>query len=112
MLFEAFFYYSRNNLQAVRSGQWKLHRDGKLYNLGKDIGEKTNVAARHPDVVKRLRAHLARGREDIGDGARRGANCRSIGVAKNPRVILPRPGKTGPAAYAPVRAGSAKKRRK
>ena len=108
---EAFFYYSRNNLMAVRSGQWKLHKNGRLYDLGKDIGEKTNVAAKNPDVVKRLRAHLAAARKDIGDG-KDGANCRPIGVAKNPRVILPRPGVTGEAAYAPVRPGAAKKRKK
>jgi len=66
---EAFFYYSMyGDLSAVRSGQWKLHikisaygRSAKekeaapaLYDLSADIGEKTNVAADHPDVVERL----------------------------------------------------------
>jgi arylsulfatase len=48
--------------QAVRAGDWKgLRRDlhkGKskleLYNLKEDVAEKDDVAAKHPDVVKRL----------------------------------------------------------
>ena len=109
---EAFFYYGRHNLRAVRSGQWKLHSNGALYDLGKDIGEKTNVAAKHPEVVKRLRAHMARARKDIGDGPNTGANCRPVGVAKHPRVMLPYPGRTGSAAYAPVGPKSRRKPRK
>ncbi len=109
---ETFFYYQRTNLHAVRSGRWKLFKDGKLYDLAADIGEKRNVAAKHPDVVKRLQTYLRQAREDLGDGRRKGKNCRPIGVAKNPRVILPRPGVTGPAAYAPVGPGAQKKRRR
>ncbi len=109
---EAFFYYHRTNLRAVRSGPWKLHAGGQLYNLDKDIGEKTNVAARHPEVVKRLKTYLARARKDLGDGARKGENCRPIGIAKNPRCILPRPGKTGEAAYAPVKPSKPARPRK
>jgi arylsulfatase A-like enzyme len=69
---EAFFYHSAHGkLAAVRSGNWKLHiasqdlpskKKGKndppfetqLYDLQADLGEKNNVAAEHPDVVKRL----------------------------------------------------------
>ncbi|MHC4202545.1 MAG: sulfatase family protein, partial [Planctomycetota bacterium] len=36
--YKAFFYYKQNKLQAVRSGAWKLHANGQLYNLEKDIG--------------------------------------------------------------------------
>jgi len=51
-------------LRAVRSGQWKLHVKGSegnyesaaLYDLYSDIGETTDVAARHPDVAERLLA--------------------------------------------------------
>jgi arylsulfatase A-like enzyme len=54
---EAYFYYSGNNLQAVRSGKWKLRRaenNIELYDLIADIGEKTNLAGEHPEIVKRL----------------------------------------------------------
>jgi arylsulfatase A len=54
---------------GLRVGDWKLQRRGgkkkakagpavTLYNLADDPGEKTNVAAKHPDVVKRLTAQL------------------------------------------------------
>jgi arylsulfatase A len=88
-----FFYYNTNELQAVRSGRWKLilphtyrtlgnqpkakggvpvkYRDIKagleLYDLLTDEGEKHDVAARHPDVVKRLSALAEQAREDMGD---------------------------------------------
>jgi arylsulfatase len=88
-----FFYYATNELQAVRSGQWKLilphtyrtlgqqakAKDGipvkyrnvqaelELYDLDKDIGETRNVADQHPDVVKRLAALAEQARDDLGD---------------------------------------------
>lgn len=74
---EAFFYHTaRGQLAAVRCGKWKLHvkpprrrrKKGKdqpkppavaLYDLEADLGETTNVADRHPDVVARLERLLA-----------------------------------------------------
>ena len=60
--YEAFFYHRGNELQAVRSGKWKLHtRKGKphdLYDLESDIGESQNVIKEHPEVVKRLNGYL------------------------------------------------------
>ncbi len=61
----AFLYweYHGRPSQAVRMGRWKGLRlnarknpDGpiELYDLRTDIGEKRNVAAQHPDVVKRI----------------------------------------------------------
>ena len=88
-----FFYYNTNELQAVRSGKWKLilphtyrtlgnqakAKDGipvkysnvkaalELYDLESDMGEKNNVADKHPDVVKRLEALAEQARDDMGD---------------------------------------------
>ena len=68
-----FVYYSRaGNAAAIRAGNWKLHvlppdQNNKgpvseplpwLYDLAADPGEATNVAAKHPDVVVRLRRQL------------------------------------------------------
>lgn len=91
---EVLFFYEINQLQAVRSGKWKLHlphgyrtlggrpggNDGKpsnyeqrkveqpeLYDLETDVGEKTNVAAQYPDVVKQLEAFAEECRADLGD---------------------------------------------
>ncbi len=99
---EAFYYYFRGQLQAVRSGDWKLHlartqrgrgRNAKstklpdrLYNLKSDIGEKNNVAKANPEVVKRLLGLAAKDREDLGDDApehkTEGRNTRKAGFVK------------------------------
>lgn len=43
---------------AVRSGDWKLlrfpDRQAELYNIKQDPSELTNLAAQHPDLVKKL----------------------------------------------------------
>jgi len=41
---------------AVMSGRWRLVAGNQLYDIQADPGQKTNIAARHRDVVKRLRA--------------------------------------------------------
>jgi len=54
---EAFFFHNgRGRLKAVRAGKWKLHleKDPVLNDLHADIGEETNVADEHPEIVKRL----------------------------------------------------------
>lgn len=94
---EAFYYYARTQLQAVRSGPWKLHVPRKadetwrryskpadvfdipsplLYNLANDIAETTNVAEQHPDVVTKLLQLAEHARTDIGDTDRIGKNAR------------------------------------
>jgi len=99
---EVFYYYGAANLRAVRRGSWKLFVGGQLYNLVHDAGETKNIAAEHPDVVAQLQKDLERARADLGDGNLKGANCRPVGVAKNPRTLLPRPGVEGEEAYAPT----------
>lgn len=70
-----FFYYRNNRVEALRLGKWKLRTGqtrrprgrraapvaGKveLYDLDADIGETTNLAEKHPEVVERLQG-LAR----------------------------------------------------
>jgi arylsulfatase A len=100
---EAFYYYDGPQLQAVRSGKWKLHlplenkrrgvRDGgpsqaELYDLDADIGETTNVADRHPKVVRRLTALADKAREDLGDLDRDGKNQRPAGWVDHPQPLV------------------------
>ena len=85
---DAFFYYRGNSLEAVRSGEWKLHvaREGvevrELYHLGSDAGEAHNVAPDHADVVAALDGHAARARAELGDARLRiaGRGVRPAGV--------------------------------
>ncbi|MDA0767044.1 MAG: sulfatase [Verrucomicrobia bacterium] len=92
---EAFYYYQMAQLQAVRSGDWKLfvpmaskksnwgkpetNTETLLFDLSTDIHEDHNVAADHPEVVKRLMAQAEKARSDLGDEARPGAGQREAG---------------------------------
>jgi arylsulfatase A-like enzyme len=100
---KARYYYYDTHLQAVRSGDWKLFLprpkcppwlsdqgkaenwrgrdveeivDPQLYNLQSDIGEKTDVAQEHPEIVGRLLDLAQTTRADIGDYNRIGQNAR------------------------------------
>lgn len=79
-------------LQALRHGRWKWHvREGALYDLEADIGETTDVAAAHPDVIETMRSLVAGIDADLGvDGV--GPGCRPLGRVETPRPwIAPAP---------------------
>ncbi len=89
-----FVYILDGSIEALRSGRWKLHvrkRDrvlNELYDLEADIGETTDVALDHADVVERLTRLLDEARADLGDDATgtKGSGVRPIG-----RVVDPKP---------------------
>ncbi|MBT3381451.1 MAG: sulfatase [Lentisphaerae bacterium] len=100
-----FFYYHVHQLQAVRSGPWKLYLplqkrlrnlrgDGErtgaqLYDVRNDIAETQEVSADNPAVVQRLMALAENARKDLGDLDLEGANQRPAGWidAPTPRVM-------------------------
>jgi arylsulfatase A-like enzyme len=103
---EVFFHYHLGQLQAVRSGPWKLIVPHvarpfqgqpartvavpvQLYNLADDLSETTNLAERHPDVVHRLMAFAESCREDLGDDSLglTGRNCRPAGFVEDARTL-------------------------
>jgi arylsulfatase A-like enzyme len=109
---DAFFYYKRRVLEAVRCEKWKLHlrretRVNKgnptvqaenvtvmeevqeLYDLETDIGETTNVYDLHPDVVSDLGEKADACRIDIGDSALDidGENVRPAGRVNDPDTL-------------------------
>ena len=128
---KAFFYYQHTHLQAVRCGRWKLHvprpaqppwtpKWGRhinpkdvfeitkplLFDLEADIGETTDVADEHPEVVGKLLALVEKARRDIGDYNRIGAGARffdpgpkrpdiQTGKAPRPPGKKPRKGRKG-----------------
>lgn len=104
---DSHLYFSGNTLQAIRSGPWKLaitrqsEADGKpdphagkpfaptLYNLETDLGETTDVAAEHPEIVARLKALIPAIEADLGVTAQ-GPGVRPPGkVAKPTGLWLP-----------------------
>jgi arylsulfatase A-like enzyme len=102
---DALFYFKNTTLQAVRSGPWKLaiatqdERQVKtakqavprLYNLDADIGETTDVAAQHPDIVAKLQKFVAAMDADLGlTGS--GPGVRPPDRVENPQPLLKRDG--------------------
>jgi arylsulfatase A-like enzyme len=60
-------FHEQGKRQAVRMGDWKGIRQNvaknpngpiELYNLKNDIGEKKNVAVRHPSIVAKIEAYM------------------------------------------------------
>jgi len=87
---DAIFYYRVDELQAVRSGNWKLHlTSGELYDLAADIGETTDLAAQNPEIVESLRQRADACRRDLGDSLTdaTGENRRPCGRVENPQPL-------------------------
>ena len=93
---ETFYYYEREQLQAVRKGNWKLHlpMDNRyvyfwkedtfdmpalLYNIDHDIAEQNNQAKERKDKLQELLALAERARSDLGDKGTPCNNCREAG---------------------------------
>ena len=88
--YDVFYYYREHELQAVRAEDWKLHlTSGELYNLRDDIGETTNLAEKHPDIVTDLKERAAAGRQDLGDSltGAPGKNRRPCGRVADPKPL-------------------------
>ena len=93
-----------DQLQAVRSGEWKLfvpmeskkknwgkpegQTELKLFNLIHDVHEDSNLADKKPEVVKRHLVLAERAREDLGDVNRSGNGQRKAGWVKTPAPRL------------------------
>lgn len=99
--YEAFYYYQAQQLQAVRSGRWKLFvpldhftrhphfRHGAssqplLFDVVGDIDCSNNVADKHPNVVRQLTQFAARARRTLGDESQPGTQQRPIGRVSDP----------------------------
>jgi arylsulfatase A-like enzyme len=116
---ETFYFYRGLRLEGVRHGDWKLRlpdapagtnaraatrranavvaKDTQpaqpaLYNLKADLGEATNVAAAHPEVVARLEALIAMMKDDLGlEGM--AAASRALGKVTNAAPMMDHDGK-------------------
>lgn len=104
--YEAFFYYYTDQLQAVRSGPWKLYlagakrdakgaknasSDPKLFDLINDPDEKNDQSTHQPDIVKRLLANAEAIRADLGEKNRPGKGVRPVGKVEYPTPRLLKP---------------------
>ncbi|GAA5224898.1 sulfatase family protein [Membranihabitans marinus] len=99
--YTAFYYYDQHQLQAVRSGPWKLfvplqefrnhpHFDSAdsvqplLFNVVEDISSSHNLASSNPEIVQQLTILAEEARKDLGDLNRPGQNQRPPGKVSNP----------------------------
>ena len=101
---EAHYYFAGYNLQAVRQGRWKLAiapqpegnnlkkspkmADGlRLYDLDTEIGEQTDVAAQHPEIVAKLKALADKMSAEIG--GKEPTARRPAGEVKGAKTLYP-----------------------
>ena len=104
---QAWYYFKGNQLQAIRSGQWKLaitpqtlgmgirekpadlmKAGPRLYNLDDEIGEVTDVASLHPSVVIRLQKMAEAMRLELGSPGP-ASGVRPPGRVENPVTLYP-----------------------
>jgi arylsulfatase A len=102
---EALYFYWGSDLQAIRSGHWKMHfphnyrtlngtpggKDGvpvkyeseeiglALFDLSQDPGERQNVLQMHPEIAEKLQSLADVARKELGDGSIRGSGLRPAG---------------------------------
>jgi putative membrane-bound dehydrogenase-like protein len=93
---DAYYYYHQDQLQAVRSGPWKMFlpigfvpghphfRKGQkpeplLFNVADDISCDKNVAAAHPEIITQLSKVADQARADLGDKGKPGPGQRKPG---------------------------------
>ena len=100
---EAHYYFASYDLQAVRQGRWKLalspQPEGmgkqaaktaaglRLYDLDAEIGERTDVAAQHPEVVAKLKALADKMAAEIG--GKTPTARRPAGEVKGAKTLYP-----------------------
>ncbi len=113
--YEVFGYYYMDQLQAVRSGRWKLFlpletfvrhphfKSGQpatalLFDVVSDIACQNNVADENPQVVSRLMELADQIRQDLGDKRQPGSGQREPGhlESREPKPLVPAKGASLP----------------
>lgn len=104
--YKAFYYYQKEQLQAVRYKNWKLHlpldstyksihyagfipgKDLQLFNLDRDMGETSDVAKEYPWIVKKMLKLSDKMMKDLGTLGVKPKNQRKAGMVSDPRPLL------------------------
>jgi arylsulfatase A-like enzyme len=100
-----FLYYFMGQLQAIRSGPFKLYlplknkfqslnrktmeSTAELYNVRTDVAENQEISRSHPESVDRLMKLAELARRELGDIDRKGYGERDSGLSLNPKPLLP-----------------------
>ncbi len=73
----------------------KATKAALLFNLKTDIGESTDVASQHPEIVAKLQKLVEAMKEDLGVSGI-GPGCRPLGKVKNAQPLIGQDGKVRP----------------
>jgi len=77
-------------IDGIRRGKWKLvggkRKKPELYDLDQDVGEKNNLAAKHPKIAKELKALLAAHADNVA------SDTRPAGFVEKADFIISKPG--------------------
>jgi len=103
-LHDVFYYYFMSQLQAVRSGKWKLFlpleerqfgwtrkiekAEAELFDLESDPSESINLIEQYPEVADKLMEYASQARNDIGDYERKGQNARPAVWVEDPELLF------------------------
>jgi len=91
--YDVFLYYHRNELQAARSGKWKVYLTisasseavpQRMYDLDADPGESSDVLQSQPDIAASIAAAATAKAADLGSGEQRGPGIRTVGRVDQP----------------------------
>lgn len=93
--YQAFYYYRRRQLQAVRMGPWKYHlkletthpnwttagqtgngRPARLYNLAADLAEQKDISDQQPGIITTMKWLAQKTILELGNDAKPGAEQR------------------------------------
>ncbi len=101
---DAFYYYHTSQLQAVRSGKWKLvlpqaqklegwsykkkNTPIQLFDLSIDPAESNNLAGENSEIITRLTQLIKSAQADLGDGNNKGKGQRPAGWVDTTKPLL------------------------
>lgn len=79
-----------NGQVSVRTQQYRLDHEGRLYDIAADPGQRRDVSDQHPEVAERLRQAVAQWREEVLPSAGAGGDRPfPVGYPAFPTTFLP-----------------------
>ena len=105
--YDAFYYYRRRQLQAVRAGDWKYHlplkasfpnwttpdklgkgRPGKLVNLKDDLQEKRDLSEQHPEIMTQMQRIAQQAIQELGNEELAGSGQRPASTLDSSKPMV------------------------